>query len=68
MATLGEVLTDEQIAQLDDLISRRKITPDWVQGVFIPRLSADLRNIDFWEQRYNAIEKGRSHRPLRNVV
>ena len=64
MATLGEVLTDEQITQLDDLISRRKITPDWVQGVFIPRLSADLRNIDFWEQRYNAIEKGGARGPL----
>ena len=55
MATLGDLLTDEQITQLDDLMSRRKITPDWIKDVFIPRLTEEIEHVDWVESNWRDI-------------
>ena len=52
--TLGELLSEQELSHLEDLVSRRKITTGWIQDVFIPRLSEDLDNIDYWQNRYDA--------------
>ncbi len=55
MATLGELLTEDELLHLEDLVSKKKITPGWVQDVFIPRLSDELRAIDMYQENW---EKG----------
>ena len=58
MAKLSDILSLEDYQDLDNLVRSGKIKPEWVRDVFIPRLVEDLNNIAYWEDRYDAIERG----------
>lgn len=53
--TLSELLTEDQLQHLEDLVKRRKITTDWIQDTFIPRLSNELDHIDWVERGWRDI-------------
>lgn len=46
-AKLSDVLTPEELSHLDNLVRTRKISPEWVRDVFIPRLVEELNHIDY---------------------
>ena len=50
--TLGDYLTDEEIAHLDDLVNRDKITIDWIKMIFVPRLTEELTHLDWLESSW----------------
>ncbi|RKU36975.1 hypothetical protein C6496_11475 [Candidatus Poribacteria bacterium] len=52
---LGDLLTEDQLLYLEDLVNRRKITTDWIQYVFVPRLVDELDHIDWVESGWQTI-------------
>lgn len=54
--TLGDLLTDAQLSHLEDLVNRRKISIDWIQYTFIPRLTDELDHIEWVEGGWRDID------------
>ena len=54
--TLGEILTEDQLLQLEDLVKRDQITVGWLQDVFVPRLDEELDHLDWLERKTLAVD------------
>lgn len=52
---LGDYLTDEEIAHLEDLVDRKSLSMEWIDNVFIPRLTEELTHLDWLESRWRDI-------------
>lgn len=61
--TLGDILTEEQFLHLEGLVRSRKITTDWIQYVFIPRLSDELDHLDWIERQLDGRIPSTVYRP-----
>ena len=52
-AKLREILTEDQLSHLQGLVDDRKITMDWVQNTFVPRINEELEHLDWIEQGWD---------------